>query len=260
MSLLVQNDFDDMKNVEKATSICQKLMATKHFMKLGEIGVFTIVAKAMSMNYNVLDAVNGGMYYVNGKVELSAAAMNQLIRRAGHSVTMDSKSDATKCILYGKRADNGDTMIASFSVEEAKQAGIYKGAWLSYTSDMLFARALSRLARRLFADVIKGCYVEGEIACLNEQEPPKNVIPQQPQIENKTVVMPEIITQTQYDVLNDLIGEDKSYRQKLTTWLKDKHKIDDLRNLKPSLYESALKSAQKNFEEKNTIEVSACAQ
>jgi hypothetical protein len=68
--------------------------------------------------------------------------------------------------LIGKRTDTGETQTASFSIEEAQRAGLIKqgGGWTKFPKDMCFARALSRLARQLFSDVIGMGYVEGEIS------------------------------------------------------------------------------------------------
>lgn len=99
-----------------------------------------------------------------GKVEISARMMSALIRSKGHSI-QEKLSSSEECILVGQRNDTKDSMIVRFDLDEARQAGLIKegGNWKKYPKDMLFARALSRLARRLFSDVIGGCYVEGEI-------------------------------------------------------------------------------------------------
>ena len=109
-------------------------------------------------------ALNKGLNVIQGSVEISARAMNAMIRRAGHSIQERTSTDTT-CELVGTRRDNGDTCTASFTIEEATRAGLVKsgGAWATWPKDMLYARALSRLARRLFADVIGSAYVEGEI-------------------------------------------------------------------------------------------------
>jgi len=67
--------------------------------------------------------------------------------------------------MYGKRKDTGEEMEVTYHIEEAARAGLIKdfSAWKSVPQDMLFARCISRLARRLFADCIGGCYVEGEL-------------------------------------------------------------------------------------------------
>lgn len=150
--------------IEETKKICSTLMQTPHYHKMGAEGIFAIVQKAKSVGVDPLDALNGGMFYVQGKVELTSTLMNDLIRRHGHSITKDKNSNDTICILHGKRKDNGDTWSESFSLDDAQKAGIYRNQWLKYPKDMLFARALSRLARQLFPDVIKGCYVNGEIA------------------------------------------------------------------------------------------------
>lgn len=158
------------KEVEAAINLCSLMMKTKAYAKLGGEGLLALLFKGRSLGLDPIDSVTGSLYVVNGKIEMSAQTMNYLIRRAGHSFLKDESSDDKICILHGKRADNGDTMTCSFSVDDAKKAGIFKGPWLTYTSDMLFARALSRLGRQLFPDVIRGCYVEGEISALPNVE------------------------------------------------------------------------------------------
>lgn len=160
--------------IQETRVLVDSLLKTKHYQRLGPEGIFAIIQKAKAINVNPLDALNGGMYYVQGKVEMSAFMMNQLIRQAGHSISKDSKSDDTQCILHGKRADTEDTWTEIFSINDAKRAGIYREGtgWTKYPRNMLFARALSNLARMLFPDVIKGCYIEGEIIgneTVNEQ-------------------------------------------------------------------------------------------
>ncbi len=111
-----------------------------------------------------MQALNKGINCIKGSIELSARTMNLMIRRDGHSIKI-IQNDRDACILEGKRGDNGDTCRASFTIEDAKAAGLTGNqVWKSYTEDMLWSRALSRLARRLFPDVIGNCYVEGEIS------------------------------------------------------------------------------------------------
>lgn len=165
-------------DIQETRVLVESLLKTKHYQRLGPEGIFAIIQKAKATNVNPLDALNGGMYYVQGKVEMSAFMMNQLIRQAGHSISKDQQSDDAVCILHGKRADTGDTWTEIFSINDAKRAGIYREGtgWTKYPRNMLFARALSNLARMLFPDVIRGCYVEGEIGAeaaelIQESEP-----------------------------------------------------------------------------------------
>lgn len=104
------------------------------------------------------------IHVVKGNIELSATLMNNLIRRAGHSMRV-AESTAAVCTIVGRRSDNGDEMSVTFTMEQAQRAGLTRNpTWQSYPEDMLWSRALSRLARRLFADVIGNAYVEGEVS------------------------------------------------------------------------------------------------
>jgi hypothetical protein len=146
----VLNDIDTMQKMS------QKLMQSKHYQAMGEAGIFAIVQKAKSLGINPLEALNGGLYYVNGKVGMSTEMMACLIRQAGHSISKDPKSDNNICILHGKRRDTGDTWTIRFSMDDAKKAGIAKHMYDKYPAIMLYNRAMSTLARQLFPDIIKG--------------------------------------------------------------------------------------------------------
>jgi hypothetical protein len=139
----------------------------------GEAKIFMILLAAKELGIMPMQALNGGIYNIQGKVEISARMMTSMIRRAGHSI-ISKECNGKVCILEGKRADNGDTFTAQFSVEDAQNAGLMsRQNWKNYTEDMLYARAMSRLARRLFPDVIGTAYVEGEIRdTIKEKEAP----------------------------------------------------------------------------------------
>jgi hypothetical protein len=214
---------------ERSLELANKLYQQKHYQTLGIDGILAILAQAKAIGIDPVRALNGGCYYVSGKVELSAQMMNQLIRKAGHSITVDKKSDDTCYTLHGKRRDNGDTMMISFSIEEAKKAGIYnKGfAWRNYPGDMLFARALSRLARRLFADVIGDCYVDGEISSAleiekaidqNESEKEADVSLHIPEEEPRV----ELCSKAQCEQLLNLVSNDDELKQNLQNFLNSK--------------------------------------
>jgi hypothetical protein len=129
----------------------------------GESKILMILLAAMELGIKPMCALNGGIWNIQGKIEISARLMNSMIRRAGHSIII-KQCDNKICVMEGKRKDNGDTFTSSFSMDDAAKAGLAaRDVWRKYAEDMLYARAMSRLARRLFPDIIGTAYVEGEI-------------------------------------------------------------------------------------------------
>jgi len=167
MTLQLQNNQDQdpvLNEIAQTQNLCAQLMKTPHYAKMGAEGIFAITQKAKSIGMSPLDALNGGMYFVKGKVEMSGQSMLAIIRSKGHSVSMDPKSTDTKVIMYGKRCDNNDSWRVEFSIEDSKAQGIYQNQWIKMPKVMCMWRCVSQLARFLFSDVIKGIYVQGEIA------------------------------------------------------------------------------------------------
>lgn len=227
-----------LQEIKETQEIVNALMHEPHYAKLGKAGIMAIVSMAKSLNIDPLKGLNGALYFVNGKVEMSASMMNSLIRNQQHSITKGNKSDKTICILHGKRSDNGDTWMSSFSIEDAKKAGLLNmksqhSPWIKYTEDMLYARALSRLARQLFADVICGCYVEGEIPRNELQTPVKSISP-------ITIDKPEErrLTPEEYQGLLKKLERNLTYKRDVLEYFQKKNK--DLSDITISAHDRIL--------------------
>ena len=165
--LTVKNNFGPPSDHEIMVfqTMAKAAVESKMYRGMGDqAGVMMVMLAARELGIPPCAAINGGINIINGKAEISARMMSALIRKAGHEIKIKEISDAS-CTLIGKRSDTGESEEASFSVADAQKAKLIKpgGGWEKCPKDMCFARALSRLARQLFSDVIGIGYVEGEI-------------------------------------------------------------------------------------------------
>lgn len=110
-----------------------------------------------------------GIHVVDGMPQLSAGLIGALVKRSGRYDYRIEHLDATRCDLAW--FEHGQPVgSSSFTLEQAKQIPGKDGkkladgaAWRNYTEDMLFARALTRGARRHCPDVFGGSvYTLGE--------------------------------------------------------------------------------------------------
>ncbi len=137
--------------------------------------VLACVARGRSMGIPDMVALNG-ISIINGKATLSAELMVAIVREHGHSITGEVTTTSAK--VRGRRRDNGDAMTAEFSMAMAKEAGLLeltkdgkKTPWHRFPDDMMWARAVSKLCRRLFADCFAGgTYTDEEASDLTADE------------------------------------------------------------------------------------------
>lgn len=168
-------------------TMSETAVSSKMYKGIGEkAGVMMIMLAARELGIPPMQSLNGGLNIINGKVEISARMMNALIRKAGHKL-ITKECTETQCIIEGIRGDTGERQESSFSVAEAQKAGLVKpgGGWTKFPKDMCYARALSRLARQLFSDVIGIGYVEGEISGVVETAPQIQDVTEETEIENE---------------------------------------------------------------------------
>jgi len=92
---------------------------------------------------------------IEGKPSIAAELMVALILRAGYRIWPDPSNDATKATAHAIR--DGQELSATFTREEATKAQLVnKDNWKKYPKAMLWARAVSALARQSFPDVLMG--------------------------------------------------------------------------------------------------------
>jgi hypothetical protein len=116
--------------------------------------VLACVAMGRALGLPDMVALNG-INVIQGRATLAAETMGAIARAHGHSIT--GTVDDEKAVVRGKRGDNGDEMEATFTLEMAKTAGLLGNpAWKKHPDDMMWARAVSKLCRRLFPDCFAG--------------------------------------------------------------------------------------------------------
>jgi hypothetical protein len=195
--------------------IIAKIAASNpHWRKLGGDGkpeeivatILSVMLLARELGFSPMQAVSGGINNIQGKFEISARLMNQAIRARGHKMTIRTLNDDV-CEIWGKRRDTGEEMTVTYHIEEARRSGLVRpnGPWFKVPQDMLFARAISRMARRLFPDCIGNCYIEGEIQETVLQKPAE--IPVELPKEDFVDVKPEPILHLPEDVSEDRAKE-----------------------------------------------------
>ncbi len=180
----------------------------------GEGGLLSIVLYARELGLPPMQCLFGGMHNIKGNIELSPRLMNAMIRKCGHKLEILECNNVI-CRISGTRSDTGEKYEASFCIDDAKSAGIYRSesSWTRHPSDMLFKSCLSRVARRLFPDVISTAYVEDEIPDDNDKEiKVKDPVDAVRIIDVKSVEVetaPEpTLTKDQARIIEKLIGED----------------------------------------------------
>ncbi len=116
--------------------------------------ILACVATGRAIGIDDMTAIRS-IHIIDGKPTFAAELMVMLVRRRGHSITGEVTAD--HATVTGTRADNGDAMTSTFTLEMAKRAGLAsKQNWKNYPESMCWARAVSQLCRMLFADCFAG--------------------------------------------------------------------------------------------------------
>ena len=119
----------------------------------------TLLMKAMLGKALGIPAASSfkAIHVINNAPGLSAELQRALAERAGYRIKCPH-SDRKRCDLQLVEAATGEVLgEASFTAEEAEAAGLLKGVnWTKWRSDMLFARATTRLITRFCSRILYG--------------------------------------------------------------------------------------------------------
>lgn len=99
------------------------------------------------------------IHVIEGRPTASAELMRALVQKAGHVIFVREQSPELATVV-AKRREWSETMPlveVTYTIDEAKEAGLTgKSNWKKHPTDMLVARATSRMCRQVFADVLMG--------------------------------------------------------------------------------------------------------
>lgn len=109
------------------------------------------------------------VYMIDGRPALAAHRQLAALRKGGVKI-LESEATATRAYIRAQRSNTGEVMAVEFTYEEAEKVDngklVDKKNWRSYPADMLWARCVGRLTRRLGPDLLGGLppYVAEEVA------------------------------------------------------------------------------------------------
>jgi len=129
--------------------------------------IMVTVMHGMEVGLKPLQALQN-ITVINGKPSVYGDAAIALVRASGLCAeikeTLEGEDDDLTGVCYARRKDNGDEQRHTFSVADAKKAGLWTkpGPWQDYPKRMLQMRARSWVLRDLFPDVLQGLYIAEE--------------------------------------------------------------------------------------------------
>jgi hypothetical protein len=148
-------------SLEQAMALAERLSGNPtlpaEFQKPASI--LLIILKAADMGLSVAQAF-AGLHVIKGRVTMASTLCVGLVRR-DKSVCRYFRvveDTGTKVTYETQREGDPSPVRASFEVDEAKKAGLWKddSNWVKFTGDMLHARAAARLCRRVYQDLLLG--------------------------------------------------------------------------------------------------------
>lgn len=147
--ILVKTGFlpAEIKTAEQAIAIC---------LKGAELGVPPMYALS-------------NIHVIKGKPTCSAELMLALVKRDhGRDAVHVTETTAEQCtVTYRDGSHRGSY---TFTIQDAKRAGLSGGNWTGYPAAMLRARCISAVARMAFPDSIGGMYTPDEVGAVVDVE------------------------------------------------------------------------------------------
>jgi hypothetical protein len=175
IAALVPQSLDDAFRLAKALAQSGD-MVPKHFQGKPEATMAAIV-RGMEIGLAPMQAL-ANIAVINGRASIWGDALPALLQRAGHHLDCELQGEGDHMVAVATltRGDTGLVITRSFSVADAKKAGLWgkQGPWQSYPKRMLEMRARSFAARDGAADALMGLQVAEE---MQDVAPMRDVTP-----------------------------------------------------------------------------------
>jgi 5'-3' exonuclease len=131
--------------------------------------VLSTILAGRELGLNAVASLRG-FHIIDGKHALAADAMRALVLRSGHAKYFRCIERTPESATFETwRKDEPEATRMTYTMAQAKQAwsktedAWNKSAWHKHPEDMLAARASSKLARLVYADILFGLYAPEEL-------------------------------------------------------------------------------------------------
>ncbi len=252
---------DEMKTL---TEMAKYANDSKFFGSLGGVaGIMSIALYSRELGLPPMQCLMGGMHCIQGKIELSARMMNAMVRKAGHKIEI-IESNSKICRLKGTRSDDGTSFPTSFTIEDAKTAGLVrdKTPWVTYPEQMLFSKCMKKLCTFFFADIIGASEEEGLSEEIEHAKKQNHKVEHSssseiyPTIEVKPEII-EPVSMAQAIEISNLVGDDIEYRDRIFKGYSKKGlEVKDYSDLPKSQFDAIVRTIKARNEQKLQDEMS----
>ena len=152
------------QTIAEATTLAKAAVASRLYSVASPEAALMILLTGKDLGLTASQSLRA-VYVVSGKPVVSSDAMVAAIRRSGLADSWRvTESTAERCTITTRRRGESEPESETFTIEDARRAGLdRKDVWRAYPRDMLRHRCAAALARRVYPDVILGCYAPGEL-------------------------------------------------------------------------------------------------
>jgi hypothetical protein len=164
MSLVPMNgDYErqlEPQSMNQAVQLAQLLFKARLFGAYGTPeAVLSTVLSGRELGLSAMASLRA-FHIVEGKPTMAADALRALVLKSGKAKTFRCTERTAQAATFTTTREGEEPMELRYTIEEAQAAGLVKNGsgWTKNPSDMLVARASSKLARLVYPDVVAGLY------------------------------------------------------------------------------------------------------
>lgn len=131
-------------------------------------GVMAAMLKGRALGLDEVTAISG-ITVVGGRVQMGGALILALIRKhqacaEGPTYWWEGEGNKRAAFVRARRVDEREAVTHRFGMDDAARAGLLgKDSYKAWPDEMLLWRAVARMGRLQFSDVLAGVYVAGEL-------------------------------------------------------------------------------------------------
>lgn len=167
LGALVPQDLDQAFRLAQALAGAGD-MVPKHYQGQPQ-AIMAAIVRGMEVGLAPMQALSS-IAVINGRASLWGDALPALMLRAGHHIDVvvenEGNLDQARAVATLTRGDTGKTVVRTFSMADAKRAGLAgkPGPWQQYPLRMLSNRARAFAIRDGAADALMGLSLSDEVS------------------------------------------------------------------------------------------------